>query len=271
MVRSLLSVVLAVLAAALLFSSPVCAQQTGAQSDPDYQGEAPAIDDVFTADAENGGFHVGDTVWVRMVGTAKCTGTFDVAGGPERVGMAEVDPGHYEGSFVLASGSPDTVKVKVFLSRDGQRVSSALDVVLAAPPAAGPPTPTGGPTETAPPPSETVHRPADHDRDRSREQLYVSVTSPATGEKVSHDFAVTGTTTPYAQVEVVAHLQQSIIPGVIGIGTQRQRATGVADANGAFSIPMHLSANGNNLSLRVVASDSRSQQSRTVEFTVGYR
>jgi hypothetical protein len=106
-------------------------------------------------------------------------------------------------------------------------------------------------------------------RHRDQNQLFINVTSPAVGQPVNGDFAITGKTLPYAQVKVEARLSATLIPGIITIGTQRQHATGVADGNGNFMVPMHLSASGNNIVLRVVAFDPQTAQSRLVEFTVG--
>lgn len=102
-------------------------------------------------------------------------------------------------------------------------------------------------------------------------ELFINVLSPNASQRVGSDFAVTGCTLPYAQVQVFAHLEQSIIPGVITIGKERQHAVAMADANGNFSVPMHWTAGGNSIRLRVIAIDPHTSRSRIVEFSVGRR
>jgi hypothetical protein len=217
-------------------------------------------------------FGPGETINVVLNGTPGGRASFTIRGLQANVPMREVARGRYEGSLTVPSNIPTINNTKLVgqLTIGGQTARKV---------AAGGVTIAGLSNGTAYPyPSNGYYPPSGYypANGYANGQLFVNVMSPQAGQPVGPNFMVTGQTVPGAQVAITAKMQRSLIPGLINIGSQTANASGVADPNGYFQIPVNLGSNGTiiggrasgNIDLKVVATDPRTNASRQVEYTI---
>ena len=90
------------------------------------------------------------------------------------------------------------------------------------------------------------------------------------GARVPSRYNILGQTTPFAQVLLVAQSQNSLIPGLIGLERQVDRAQVQADATGRFSLPLNISSVPGNtpVEVEIQVRDSRGVSSETTRLQV---
>jgi len=105
---------------------------------------------------------------------------------------------------------------------------------------------------------------------------FVNVTDPPPGAFVARDFIVSGSTRPNAQVRVTARVHRTA-GGIVSLGVETVSGAAVADPNGLFNVPMHLSQNllgellgnrANAVDLKVTAIDPVTSAQREVEYDI---
>jgi hypothetical protein len=192
----------------------------------------------MTTDA-TGMLHPGNRLHVTMMGTPGGTATFDVANTAQNVAMTETRPGVYEGDLTIRPDNTPSTEPRTVtghLTLNGQTASQDAQQQIAI-----------GPTQG---------------------NIFVNVTSPSPSQVVSRDFEVTGTTLPFATVKVKAQEYHHTLI-VFGAGGDEVSATGKADANGHFSVPVHMPVQGrHNVSLKVTAVDSKGNVSKPMDYGI---
>ena len=98
----------------------------------------------------------------------------------------------------------------------------------------------------------------------------LSISNPYSGSNVGASFNVQGQTRPYAQVQIVAQSQRSLIPGVIGFQNRVASATQQADSSGRFSIQLDVSRVPVNtpISLEIQSADNNGNNRETTQVDV---
>lgn len=87
--------------------------------------------------------------------------------------------------------------------------------------------------------------------------MFVQVSSPANYARVPANFIMTGTATPSMIVEIEGVVTQALIPGVVGVKTEKVKYSLYADANGNWSMPIVFpGTNGSAMDLTLTARDS---------------
>jgi hypothetical protein len=117
--------------------------------------------------------------------------------------------------------------------------------------------------------------PTDLDRTgqpRGAGAMFVTVSSPTSGQMVPNTFTVTGLTLPHARVTVMAARPTAYVPGVNNAGVQTARGIGVADATGHFSVQVRMindvTSTTDDINLTVTATDPRSAATQQVQYTI---
>lgn len=209
-------------------------------------------------------FAPGTVLHVEMLGTPGALATFDVGGVQHGIPMAEVSPGRYEGSLAIAPGMwVNDARIVGHLRMNGMATRLATDSGITI--GYAPPSDIYSATRTE---RTTVTTSVP---DVSVRPIYVNVTYPAAGQRVSRDFVVTGTTVPFASLRIVAHNRPMGGPEGSLFGTQTVSVSGMADQMGRFALPVHLTdgfINELGVDLRVRAIDTVTASSRQVEFNI---
>lgn len=98
----------------------------------------------------------------------------------------------------------------------------------------------------------------------------VNLTNLGMGSNVPARFNVQGQTQPYAQVQVVAEAQRSLIPGIIGVNQRVASMTRQADGNGRFDMQLDISSVPVNapVNLKITATDQQGRASNPTSIDV---
>lgn len=98
----------------------------------------------------------------------------------------------------------------------------------------------------------------------------LNVTNLSSGANVSGIFNLQGQTAPYAQVQLVAQSQRSLIPGVIGMQSRVATVNRQADANGRFDMQVDISRVPVNtpVTLDITSTDQSGRASSPVRLDV---
>jgi len=98
----------------------------------------------------------------------------------------------------------------------------------------------------------------------------INLTNLGMGSNVPARFNVQGQTQPYAQVQVVAEAQRSLIPGIIGVNQRVTSVTRQADGNGRFDVQLDVSSVPVNapVNLKITATDQQGRVSNPTSIDV---
>lgn len=98
------------------------------------------------------------------------------------------------------------------------------------------------------------------------QQPYVSVSSPGSYGKVPQLFTLQGQATPGSTVDVQGTVTAAVIPGVIGVKTQKLQYTVYAQPNGTWQLPINFQgSNGSVMDLTLTARDNYGAVSNPVQ------
>lgn len=228
-------VVTALTAVYLLLSLSVAARAQDAA--PDL---APRIETVVT-NAQSP-LLPGDILTVEAEATPRGQATFELLGTALDVPMQEVSPGRYLGTYTIPKTlEPTRTSLVVHLTVEGRVAEKEYErPVVLAPQEAG--------RRTAP--------------------LFLTVTSPAAGQKLSDDFVVTGQTQEHARIRIEATIVHWLIPGIIRYGDRTVVVEGLADSHGDFAVPLRLGTTARTVDLKVQSSNNAGAVSRRVRLKI---
>jgi len=192
----------------------------------------PTIDTLTVMNPEKT-FAAGTVVRIRMTGTPGAIATFAVAGVQKDIPMAEISRGVYEGLWVVPA------------DRDiyNAQLTGSLEF--------------GGKTT-----AEATSRLNIGDG-----HMFVRIYAPSMVPTANHALVIKGSTVPNAEVSVLATVLDAS-----GTSTMPIAASGLANASGSFSIPLHLGGqvakDGRDkiLDLTVFATDGIGVTSQEVDF-----
>jgi len=193
------------------------------------QPPAPQRPSIESVVADNAGpMGPGDVLEVVAMGTPGANAMLEIKGLTADTPMVEKSPGRYVAHFTipaLSNASPMPRPITVHLTRDG------LDAVQQAPSTLALAGPEGN--------------------------VFVEVTSPRKHQHVRSDFVVSGSSLPFASIEIDC--------------SHHIHASGKADASGHFAVPVHMGfapGKHDDIDVNVTASDQTGRLSKKQHFEI---